>query len=153
MGAGVERAVLRTAVRLMTEDTTYWQIQDGFAVWAFRPNPTSSSATRLVHARAYGTLCALHIIWLTALPYPVSPFHILLAIHDFPSLIDSSFIGKVHPEIAQCLLAWPLDPNVALCVTTRGQRAGIMGVASSYLGIASVSSAMKLGRSIHLIGR
>ncbi|KAF4606218.1 hypothetical protein EYR38_000267 [Pleurotus pulmonarius] len=137
VGSGVERAVIRAAIRLITSDTSYWRNHDGFVVWALRPDPNNVNAHRLACARAHGTLCALHMVWLAAIPHPVSPFLLLLAIHGFSALIDSAFIRKVNPQLADTLSAWPMDPSTPISISTMEQSRRILLVLS-YIGISSV---------------
>lgn len=138
IGVGVERAVIRMALSLITQDARYWRKQDNFVVWALRPDPYRVAAQRLAHARTHGTLCALHILWLAAIPSPISPFLIFLAIHDFSSMIDTTWINKFDKNIATRLRAWPINPD-ELDLASDENRAKLLPIISTYLRMSTVS--------------
>ncbi|KAF4590092.1 hypothetical protein EYR38_009390 [Pleurotus pulmonarius] len=147
IGVGVERAVIRMALSLITQDARYWRKQDNFVVWALRPDPYRVAAQRLAHARTHGTLCALHILWLAAIPSPISPFLIFLAIHDFSSMIDTTWINKFDKNIAARLRAWPINPD-ELDLTSDENRAKLLPIISTYLRMSTVEE-LSIDREEH----
>jgi hypothetical protein len=64
-------------------------------------------------AKAHGALCALYIVWLNMLPYPVAPWIILLIVSGFESVFDESLIPSLNTEFAY-LLEWPKNHTVPL---------------------------------------
>ncbi|KAG9221976.1 hypothetical protein CCMSSC00406_0009184 [Pleurotus cornucopiae] len=114
VGNGVEHAVLRSAIKMIVDDPCYWQNHDGFALWALRPNPEHTTLARQARAKAHGTLY-------------------------FSTLIDTTFIKKIHSEIADTLLAWPMDPSTPIDITNREEYNRLRPVVMSYLNASSLA--------------
>jgi hypothetical protein len=114
VGEGVERAVIRAALKKITSQNQYWRHLDdgGHVTWALRRGGASRS--RIAMAKVHGTLCALHVVWTGVLPFPVSVWMLLLVISGFPSLLDSTFLHYINPSLAIRLQAWPLDHSEVL---------------------------------------
>lgn len=115
VGPGVERAVIRKSIKLIAADAAHWRHLDDLdhVTWAVRSG-VSASRLRLVRAKAHGTLCALHMVWLGSAPYPISPWLFLLVISGFPAILDLRFITALNPSLAERLAFWPLDNTVTL---------------------------------------
>lgn len=89
----------------------FWRHLDdeGHVTWALRLEAGSVSNDRLMHARAYGTICALYCVWTGTIPFPISPWLFYLILVDFSSIIDTQFIKAINPNIATYLQGWPVD--------------------------------------------
>ena len=111
-GGGVERAVLRQVVRIITENHHYFKPgsdSDGYRMLNLRPS--ISSPQRLLHFEAIGYFTAIHMYIMGSAPDPISPLLLLLAVGGITSLHDLAMIEKISPSKASILRTWPRTPD------------------------------------------
>jgi hypothetical protein len=114
MGEGVDKSIIRQAIKQMADNVLFWTNLDNMGQRTFAVLPITSSTERLARVKAHGTLVALHMLWLGLAPFPISAWMILLAIEGPKSIYDLDFIRSINPETASELEGWPLDPSAPL---------------------------------------
>ncbi|KAH0589599.1 hypothetical protein H2248_005331 [Termitomyces sp. 'cryptogamus'] len=48
------------------------------------------------------------------MPFPISPWLLLVAIHGHSAIEDLDFVSSINPDLASKLWHWPIDPNIPL---------------------------------------
>jgi hypothetical protein len=114
VGPSPTRTVISQAIKIMLGTSMWTAIDSHHYVWNFRPNGMVVSQDRLAILKAHATLCALHVLWLGALPPQVSVPLIVCAMRGFSNLLMLSFIKVYCPKTATKLEGWPIDSTSVL---------------------------------------
>ncbi|KAF8835016.1 hypothetical protein BDN67DRAFT_984906 [Paxillus ammoniavirescens] len=108
IGSAIEKVVISQAVQLAFSDKLTWTLvnDEGF----YCPSILLYvSEDRIVHLKACGSLCALHIFYLGQAPLPCSPFLLQWIIGGFNSIVDLTFAEILAPDTASTLAALPIS--------------------------------------------
>ncbi|KAG6894173.1 hypothetical protein C0992_007229, partial [Termitomyces sp. T32_za158] len=113
-GDGVERSVLRAALKYITSNGRYWKQLDDLGHFTLCLSPGGVSNDRLIQLKAYGCLAALHIYWAKSSPFPISPWLMTVITLGESIVKNLNFVSDIDPELALKLKQWPIDPNTPI---------------------------------------
>ena len=120
-GVGLERGVFNAALEKALANTGYWRPSGG-VIYPMFSLLRDSTTTRKMQWKAFGTLCALYLLYYNVGPTPLSPFLLLAAIggkEAFMSLSERELLA-LDADAARKLAPWfALGPNQPLPMSPR----------------------------------
>lgn len=132
VGDAVEKTIYDHLFQVMAPVSSCWTTAGNYQTIAL-PSVTLQQPMRVAEIKAWGTMCALHILRLGTLPPKVSPFLIQVVISGMESILDLDFINNLAPEQSGFFWKWlNLSPTEVLTYANHGNL------------IAEVSSALSL---------
>lgn len=101
----------------MVKNRSEWKSQDADSfTWNIRP-AIRSTASRIAHVKAAGSLLGLGLVWYQTTSPPCSFWLSALATCGFPALKDIDYLKSIDGNLARSLEAWPLDSSLPLDLT------------------------------------
>ncbi|KAG6914662.1 hypothetical protein DXG01_016044 [Tephrocybe rancida] len=116
VGDGPEISAWAEMTKLISQDGSWVKITEELYTALIHDIP--QSAEEIQKFTTYGFVIAMSILW-GRLFLPISPFLILLMMHDFQTSIDHTFMQKMTPVIMTRLKTWPPQDNQPINMTSQ----------------------------------